>query len=179
VLTYTCRGGEKVEGKDCWVFRVDYSRKYKGRYSTATIWYDKQLGPLAASPVKVEYQGSFKGLPCTFSFVNSVKFSGDKPFPMEEEKEFKVSTTSAFTRTELEKTISGQGTDDSIYRVEGKEDVSTFSGDIDCFRIVRRQAGSNNPIYIEYYSPEIKNIVKAVDPKTGEKQWLRQYSFNQ
>jgi hypothetical protein len=92
---------------------------------------------------------------------------------------FKVHTTSKSTQTRLGETTTGQQKNEATYRVEGKEVINTPAGKFDCFRIVQYPQNSQKPLLIEWYSPELKNVVKVMNAMTGEVQLLRSYSLKQ
>jgi hypothetical protein len=179
LLTYICKGQDVVEGKNCWMFDIAYNPPaYMGVFSNATIWYDKQKGPLAPSPVRVQLWGSYQGLPCVLCMENSTEFTHGQPFPMEEGIWFEVHTASKTTQTRLGETSTAQQKSEFTYRVEGKDVIDAGpAGKLDCFRIVQYPKNSPRPIYVEWYSPEVKNIVQAQNVMTGEVQILRSYSL--
>jgi len=179
LLTYICKGSDVVDGRNCWMFDVSYNPpSYMGVFSNATIWYEKQKGPLAPSPVRVQLWGSFQGLPCVLCIENSTEFIRGQPFPMEKGMRFEVRTTTKTTQTRLGETSTAEQKSEFTYRVEGKDVIDAGpAGKLDCFRIVQYPKNSQRPAYVEWYSPEAKNIVQAQNVMTGEVQILRSYSL--
>ena len=180
LLTYISKGSDVVDGRKSWVFDTAYNPpSYMGVFGNATVWYDKQRGPLAASPVRVQLWGSYQGLPCVLCIENSTEFTrGQQPFPMEKGTWFEVCTTAKTTQTRLGETSTAEQKSEFTYRVEGKDVIDAGrAGKLDCFRIVQYPKNSQRPAYVEWYSPEIKNIVQAQNVMTGEVQILRSYSL--
>jgi hypothetical protein len=179
LLTYICKGGDVVDGKNCWMLDISYNPpNYMGVFSNATIWYDKQKGPLAASPVRVQLWGAYQGLTCALSIENSSEFPRGQPFPLDKGKSFEAYTTAKTTQTRLGETSTAEQKTEFTYRVEGKDVIDAGrAGKFDCFRIVQYPKNSQRPVYVEWYSPEVKNIVQAQNVMTGEVQILRSYSL--
>jgi hypothetical protein len=181
ITDYKVVDEDTVERRDCWVLEVTYSPpSYMGTFSAATVWYDQERGPIL--PVKVQLWGVHQGMPCVNVMINSYDFEG-KPFPLEVGREFKVINSSEMTLTRLGETDSTTLSSIDVYKVEGKDDITTPAGKFSCFRIVQYN-GFGQKTAAMWYSEELKNNVgvKNIDPRTGRvigTQMLNSYSLSE
>ncbi len=169
--TDTVTSGEVISGRDCYVGEVVSEPPMEG-VASAMEWVDKQT----LRPVKLEISGEHLEGPYTVTQTISYSPWPEGLWPLTVGTELTIIETDTIVITIGGETYPTTMSGTITIKVEAIEEITVPSGTFTCFKIVTYDE-NGEPILTQWYSDEVKNIVKTVDHETGDRYELLSYSL--